>query len=163
MVLFLALSLFACRSDDPNVSNPTDPGTPPTTAGTPSPFHAVPVDGRWLLPTLEGDAWVVRTTGSIPYIYAENRADLARVTGFALARDRYVMIDLIRRSLEAHEGRLEAATSGLKDTLGSLEAMQQELLLAQSKAQEVRHARNITRERIKRQEVRWCRFWGGWT
>jgi len=65
------------------------------------------------------------------------------------------VIDLIRRSLEAHEGRLEAATSGLKDTLGSLEAMQQELLLAQSKAQEVRHERNITRERIKRQEVRW--------
>ena len=102
------------------------------------------------------------------------------------------VIELVQRSLQArHEGLVET-TSRLRETLGSLEAMQQELLLAQSKvrdglvfcfrpglhlgllcsptqpplgsdnlkqehhqkqAQEIRHERTITRERIKRQEV----------
>ena len=46
------------------------------------------------------------------------------------------VIELVRRSLEARHEGLVSATSRLKETLGSLEAMQQELLLAQSKVRD---------------------------
>jgi len=102
MLALLALSFLGCSSDDDElVSKPTKVGTTQvdtsTTPGT-GPFAELDADETWYLPELQGDAWVVRTTGSIPYAYAENRADLARISGFALARDRFVMIDLVRRS-----------------------------------------------------------------
>ena len=47
------------------------------------------------------------------------------------------VIELVRRSLEARHEGLVSMTSRLKETLGSLEAMQQELLLAQSKVRDL--------------------------
>lgn len=46
---------------------------------------------------LEANAYVLRTEGSIPHIYAETERDLRLVQGFILARDRFFQIDLIRR------------------------------------------------------------------
>ena len=46
------------------------------------------------------------------------------------------VIELVRRSLQARHEGLVATTSRLRETLGSLEAMQQELLLAQSKVRD---------------------------
>ena len=42
-------------------------------------------------------AYVLRTEGNIPHIYAENRRDLLRVYGYILAADRFWMMDLGRR------------------------------------------------------------------
>ena len=107
--VLLALALFACRGDDPDKTSVpvpttdtdtlTDTDTDTDTDTTPSttPLDELAVDETWSLPGLQADAVVVRTEGSIPYIYAADRADLAAVTGFVLARDRYFMIDLIRR------------------------------------------------------------------
>ncbi len=49
------------------------------------------------IPGLQAAVHVVRTEGGVPHVYAENRLDLARVTGFVQARDRYLMMDLARR------------------------------------------------------------------
>jgi penicillin amidase len=52
---------------------------------------------EWAIPGLSGPAYVLRTEGNVPHIYALNREDLGRVLGFVLARDRYFMMDLQRR------------------------------------------------------------------
>jgi len=102
MLALLALSFLGCSPEaDDRVSKPTEVGVTKvddTAIASTGPFAELDADETWLLPNLDGDAWVVRTTGSIPYAYAENRVDLARISGFALARDRFVMIDLVRRS-----------------------------------------------------------------
>lgn len=82
------LVLAACHKNK-------DEAVPP--ADDPSPLLGVAETESWSLPGLGGPAYVVRAEGNIPYIYAENRADLARVTGFVVARDRFFMIDMIRR------------------------------------------------------------------
>src|SRR5687768_10378562 len=69
----------------------------PVTPGEPSPLLDVAETESWSLPGLGGAAYVVRAEGSIPYVYAEDRPDLARVTGFVVARDRFFMCDMIRR------------------------------------------------------------------
>ena len=111
MTLLPALALFAtlgCADKDAEkTSDPTEPSTsltvtptevvdstPPTTTSTP--LDDLDTDETWDLP-LSAPAVVVRTQGDIPYIYAANQTDLATVTGFVLARDRFFMIDLIRR------------------------------------------------------------------
>lgn len=58
---------------------------------------SVPETETWFLPGLKRSAYVVRTEANIPHIYADNRADLAYVQGFTIARDRYFMMDLQRR------------------------------------------------------------------
>jgi penicillin amidase len=104
--LLVALALVACRTDDPKTSEPTSTPPSPTVStsdtddtDTPAttPFDDVASDETWSLPALSSEVVVVRTTGSIPYIYASDRYDLAVATGFVLARDRFFMIDLIRR------------------------------------------------------------------
>jgi penicillin amidase len=50
-----------------------------------------------LVPGLVSDVHVIRTEGGVPHVYASNRLDLARITGFVQARDRYLMMDLARR------------------------------------------------------------------
>ncbi len=51
----------------------------------------------WNIPGLTSTAYVLRTESNVPHIYADNRADLGRVLGFVLARDRFFMMDLQRR------------------------------------------------------------------
>ncbi len=100
--MLLLLSLLACSgSEDDLVSRPTEAGATQvsdTSTTAESPLAQLEDDEVWTLPGLQGDAWVIRTTGSIPYMYAENRADLARIHGFTVARDRFLMVDLVRRS-----------------------------------------------------------------
>lgn len=90
--IIAALLAGGCRKDEP---------TPVTE--TPSALLDVPESETWAIPGLTGEAYVVRVEDGIPYVYAETRADLARVVGFVVARDRYFTIDLIRRLAE---GRL---------------------------------------------------------
>ena len=88
----LALAV-ACRSE-PEASPTPD---------APHPLLGVPEGERWSIPGLTSEAYVLRTPGNVPYLYAENRADLGRVQGFVLARDRYFELDLARR---LSQGRL---------------------------------------------------------
>lgn len=57
----------------------------------------VPESERWTLPGLKSEVHVVRTEGNVPHIYASNRTDLARVMGFVAARDRFFLMDMMRR------------------------------------------------------------------
>jgi penicillin amidase len=57
----------------------------------------VPETAAIPLPGLAGEVHVVRTGGNIPHVYAENRDDLARATGFVQAADRFFFMDLQRR------------------------------------------------------------------
>ncbi len=53
--------------------------------------------GKWELDGLHGEAFVIRTEGSIPHIYAGDRHDLALIQGFIIAQDRFFFIDMGRR------------------------------------------------------------------
>ncbi|MCA9489188.1 MAG: penicillin acylase family protein, partial [Myxococcales bacterium] len=83
--------LWSCTS-------PTTPGTPDT--GVDTPLDEIPETSSIAVPHMDGDAWIVRTTAGIPYIYASTREDLARATGYALGVDRFFMIDMERRLAE---------------------------------------------------------------
>jgi len=52
---------------------------------------------EFTLPGLSGEAYVVRTPGGVPHIFASTLEDLGRVEGFTVARDRYFQMDLFRR------------------------------------------------------------------
>ncbi len=86
----LAMVFAAGCKKDPEPTPGEDPGPP-------SPLLDVESTESWSVPGMTGEAYVMRAEGSIPYIYASNRADLARVTGFTVARDRFFMMDLLRR------------------------------------------------------------------
>src|SRR5689334_4468954 len=88
------LALVACRKDD---------DLPPPPVGAPSPLLGVPETESYAVPGLHGPAYVIRAEGSIPYVYAQDREDLAFVAGFTVARDRFFVMDLERRLAE---GRL---------------------------------------------------------
>ncbi|MCO4761371.1 MAG: penicillin acylase family protein [Myxococcales bacterium] len=60
-------------------------------------LKAISESERWQIPGLSAEVWVVRTEANVPHIYAENEGDLARVHGFVAARDRYFLIDMMRR------------------------------------------------------------------
>jgi penicillin amidase len=63
----------------------------------PSPLLGVDETAAWKIPGMEGTAYVVTTEAGVPYVFAENDADLGRVVGFVLARDRYFYMDVARR------------------------------------------------------------------
>lgn len=84
------LALVACKGDPP-------PSGPEPDDFVDTPLLDVQETHRWELPGLTHEAYVMRTEGSIPYLYARNRADLARIQGFVVARDRFFSMDLIRR------------------------------------------------------------------
>lgn len=88
--MLLALALLGCHKDK---DDPVDG----TAVVDPSPILDVPETGSLTLPGLHGEAYVLRAEGSIPYVYAADREDLARATGFVVAKDRFFMIDMIRR------------------------------------------------------------------
>lgn len=58
---------------------------------------ALPESESWVFDRLEMEVQVVRTEGNVPHVYAHNHRDLGFVLGFTTARDRYFMMDLIRR------------------------------------------------------------------
>lgn len=89
--LLVALALTACTQD------PADDPVADQGPVQESPLTGVSETERWTVPGLTHEAYVLRTEGTIPYIYARNRPDLARVQGFVVARDRYFSMDLVRR------------------------------------------------------------------
>lgn len=96
MTLPVVLLLAACRKDD----------LPQETEQPPSPLLDVAETGSFTIEGMSGPGYAMITEGSIPYLYAENRPDLARITGFVVARDRYFMIDLIRRLAQGEVSEL---------------------------------------------------------
>ena len=62
-----------------------------------TPLLDVPESQSYTLEGLTGTAFVIRTEGNIPHIYARNRADLSLVHGFVVASDRFFMLDMARR------------------------------------------------------------------
>lgn len=84
LVLSLALVL-SCNGGSPNAQYER------------SPLGAVENRESWSMDGLNRPAMVVYTPGGVPYIYASDRQDLARVMGFTIARDRFFQIDLVRR------------------------------------------------------------------
>ena len=55
------------------------------------------ITGKLVLPGLGAGARIERDAQGVPVIHAANRTDLARVTGFAHAQDRFFQMDLLRR------------------------------------------------------------------
>ncbi len=103
------IGLSACGGDTasapvdaaaPDVSQASDGGSGDTASGPTTEQQAilgVPKTGEVSLPGLTGEVQVVRTAGNIPHVYAENRLDLARATGYVQAADRFFFMDLQRR------------------------------------------------------------------
>lgn len=86
-------------TDDTNDSSDVDPGDTAEVIDTTEQAMILGVaeTERFELEGLTAPVHVVRTEGSTPHIYAQNRIDLARVLGFIQARDRYFFMDLQRR------------------------------------------------------------------
>jgi penicillin amidase len=82
----ILLALLACRHED----------VPPD-ADEPSPLLDVDEAARWSIPGLQEEGYVVYEDMGVPYVYAANRADLGRLVGFTLARDRFFYMDLASR------------------------------------------------------------------
>ena len=85
MRTFPFLLLFACPSGDP------------LELAEPQPIHGLDQDESWVMPGLTCDAEVVLTENGVPHIYGADRGDVARVSGFWMARDRYFVMDMARR------------------------------------------------------------------
>ena len=83
--LVLLLALAACK---PPIE-PVDPGQ--------AAILGVDESGRRALPGLNAEVHVVHTESDVPHLYAEDREDLGRVYGFLIARDRWFMIEVMRR------------------------------------------------------------------
>lgn len=93
LLLALPLSGCGCKDDGPGQSQTS----PPDTEVGSTPFDDVAVTGEYDIGGLSCDVHVLRTEGDVPHIYARDRADLARVMGYVVARDRFFSIDLARR------------------------------------------------------------------
>ena len=85
--LLVLLALAACRKDKDTADTDTEP----------SPLLGVSESERWTLPGLSGEAYVVYTAMGVPHVFAQDKADLGRVVGFTLARDRFFYMDLASR------------------------------------------------------------------
>lgn len=96
------LLLSACGDDD---GAPMDAGadTSIADAGVDAFVPPPPVIGgveevrRFTIPNLGAAAHVVYTESAVPHVYAEDRLDLARVSGFVVGRDRFFEMDMARR------------------------------------------------------------------
>jgi len=115
-VLVLLVLLVACSDDAPApeatadvVEGDTD-ASPGSDADADADTDAVEFDpqqaildvpmgdeGVFELDILDAPVHVVYTELGVPHIYAESRADLYRVEGFLLARDRYFEVEVARR------------------------------------------------------------------
>ncbi len=94
VVLALCAATLAC-SDDTEGPSGTDAKKPDAKAR--AELLEVAESSKFALPGLHGEAYVIRTEGSVPHIYAKDRHDLAMVQGFVIARDRFFFIDMGRR------------------------------------------------------------------
>ncbi len=63
----------------------------------PSPLLGVEESASHEIPGLHARGYVLYTDMGIPHIYATNDEDLGRLTGFTIARDRFFLIDMVRR------------------------------------------------------------------
>lgn len=93
----------ATATDSP-LPSATPTATASATPAEPTPIltgsariRGLTVDQSFELEGLESAVHIVRTASNVPYLYAENRRDLAFAQGFTIARDRYFMMDLTRR------------------------------------------------------------------
>lgn len=103
-----ALTALSVACSDPTPAAPTDASVPSDAADArvgDGGITSVPESESWIIPGMQREAHVLRTAGNVPHIYAANPEDLARVTGFVVARDRYFMLDLARRLAQ---GKLSA-------------------------------------------------------
>lgn len=94
-------ALDGAAGDDAEAEDARVPDPP-----LPAPFTDVPVEARFELPGLEGEAFVVRTELDVPHIYAARRVDAMRLLGFTMARDRFFQMDLTRRLAEGRISEL---------------------------------------------------------
>jgi penicillin amidase len=90
--------LIACDGE-PMADAGTDggPDAGPDDPPAPAPFTELDESARYEVPGLSGHAHVVRTEHDVPHVYASNRLDAMRVTGFVMARDRFFQMDMTRR------------------------------------------------------------------
>ena len=93
VLLACGLLLAACSNDE---SAPDDAETKARAADR-ALIVAVPETEKRALPGLKKPVHVVRTEGHVAHIYAADAIDLARVHGFVAARDRFFVMDLLRR------------------------------------------------------------------
>lgn len=97
-------------ADAADADAPAD-GAPPSDASDPAAvLLSVAEAEQWSLAGLAAPAYVLRTAGHVPHVYAADRIDAARVLGFTLARDRYFILDLARR---LSRGRVSALLGDL--------------------------------------------------
>ncbi len=105
-IIFLISLLLACSGSSKNTDTGGDglsgdglsdvgPDVPPTAEQ--QLILDIPVTETWTVPGLQDEVYVVRTEMNVPHIYAHNRNDLGRILGFNLGRDRFFVMDLVRR------------------------------------------------------------------
>jgi len=85
--LVAALALSACKKDKDT----------PDDSDAPSPLLGVEETEAWSIPGLKAEGHVVYTEMGVPHVYAADKADLGRLVGFTLARDRFFYMDLASR------------------------------------------------------------------
>lgn len=96
-VLACAVSLAGCWDSDGFV-NPA-PTAPETYTGPTGPLASdLPVDGHLRLEGLSAPVDVVRDRVGVVHIYARTYEDAFRAQGYAVARDRAVQVELLRRT-----------------------------------------------------------------
>lgn len=128
----ILLSLLACKGKG------TDDSAAP--AERQLPWDGVPLTEEWELPGLRCDAHVLRTAGNVPYLYAQDRADLARVYGFVQARDRFFEMDLARRLGRGKVSELlgaDALESDMDSRLSGMTSVGEHLLTVLTPQQQV--------------------------
>ncbi|MCB9664694.1 MAG: penicillin acylase family protein [Alphaproteobacteria bacterium] len=87
----ILLSLLVACSPDETKDGDTDSDVEP------SPLLDVAETESWTLEGLESEGYVVYTDMGVPHAYARTRADLGRIVGFTLARDRFFYMDVASR------------------------------------------------------------------
>ncbi len=82
------------------------------------PLLSVGETATWTVPGLSKESYVLYGEMGVPHVYAHDQADLGRVLGFTLARDRFFYMDLARRLSQAKISSLLGA-AGLETDLES--------------------------------------------
>ena len=83
LLLGLSILIVACKKAEPE-----DEWTPLLDVEE---THSYDLQG------LTATAYVIRTEGNVPHVYARDRADLSLVHGFIVAQDRFFTLDMSRR------------------------------------------------------------------
>lgn len=104
VLIALALAAACHKKDDP--------------APEKDPLLSVAQTASWTIPGLSKESYVLYGEMGVPHVYAHDQADLGRVLGFTLARDRFFYMDLARR---LSQGKISAllGAAGLETDLES--------------------------------------------